>query len=129
MLYIAFFWASKPILQIIAMNLSNILILIYHGMSEPFQTVRARRLDFFNEACLGLITYFLFMYNDFLPDEDLKYFIGWGQVGILGFNISVNCWGVLVSMIKDTFKLIQARYFWLKKKLFKTRPVEERHEE
>ena len=99
------------------MNWCNLIVLVYHGLAEPFLTRQARRLDYFNEACLALITYFLFMYGDFLPDEDLKYLIGWAQVGVLGLNIFVNCYGVLVTMVKDTFKLIKLNFYKLKRKL------------
>ena len=76
-LYIGFFLHKTPYYQVIAMNLMNMFVLIYHGQTEPFATRAARRLDFFNEAGVILITYFMFMYNDNLPDEDLKYLIGW----------------------------------------------------
>jgi hypothetical protein len=59
------------------MNYLNLAILVYNGLSEPFETRKAEKLEYFNEACLSVITYFLFMYSDFIPDEDLKYFTGW----------------------------------------------------
>jgi hypothetical protein len=51
-----------------------------------------------------------------VPDEDLKYVIGWAQVGVLGLNIFVNCFGVITGMVKDTVKMIKARYYKLKRK-------------
>ena len=50
---------------------------MYNVLAEPFETRSAEKLEYFNEACLSLITYFLFMYSDFIPDEDLKYLTGW----------------------------------------------------
>ena len=76
-LYIGFFMHETPIYQVISMNLMNIFVLIYHGQTEPFTSRLARQTDFFNEVGVILITYFMFMYNDNLPDEDLKYMIGW----------------------------------------------------
>ena len=93
------------------MNYSNLVILVYHGLSEPFTTAKARKLDYFNEACLALITYFLFLYNDFIQDEDLKYLLGWVQVSVLGINIAVNCSGALVSMVKETLLMFKIYYF------------------
>ena len=77
MLYIAFFLFDEPIYQVISMNLMNMFTLIYHGQVEPFNNRHARRMDFFNEVGVIFITYFMFMYNDNLPDEDLKFVIGW----------------------------------------------------
>ena len=99
------------------MNFLNIIILIYHGLSDPYETLHARRLDFFNEACLGLITYFLFMYNDFLPNEDIKYTVGWAQVGIFSLNIGFNCFGVPLKMAKNTLLLIVMTVFKIKAKV------------
>ena len=111
------------------MNLMNVFVLIYHGLSDPFETLHDRRLDFFNEACLGLFTYFLFMYNDFLPNEDIKYMVGWAQVGIFSLNIGANCFGVLKRMVKDTllilYKLILKLKATLESILPRRIPVEE----
>ena len=76
-LYMAFFWFDRPVFQILGMNSVNILILLYNGITEPFETEHKRRMEYFNEGCLGLITYFLFFYSDYVPDEDLKYMCGW----------------------------------------------------
>jgi hypothetical protein len=92
------------------MNITNVMQLLYVGLSEPFMTQHARRMDFFNEACLGLICYFLFMYNDNIPNEDLKYMIGWAQVAVFSFNILVNSAGVVKSVVMDTYKVIVKKY-------------------
>ena len=104
-------------MQVIFLNISNLLVLVYHGLAEPFETRTARRLDYFNEACLSLITYFLFMYGDFIPDEELKYLIGWAQVCVLGLNIFVNCFGVLRTMVKDTYRVLRLNYWRLVRKI------------
>jgi hypothetical protein len=111
----------RPFYQIIAMNLMNMFTLIYHGQVEPFTTREARRMDFFNEAGVILITYFMFMYNDNLPDEDLKFLIGWAQVSVFALVIFVNAYGVVKKMVKDTylvtlkkFRLFRRKYFPVK---------------
>ena len=76
-LYIAFFMSERPFFQIIAMNLLNMFTMIYHGQAEPFNSRQARRMDFFNEFTVIVITYFMFIYNDNVQDEDVKFFIGW----------------------------------------------------
>ena len=72
-LYIAFFMGNEPIFQIIAMNLLNMTVMIYHGQVEPFNNRHARHIDFFNEFTVIVITYFMFVYNDNVQDEDLKF--------------------------------------------------------
>ena len=69
--------------------------MIYHGQAEPFNNRHARRIDFFNEFTVVVITYFMFIYNDNVQDEDLKFLIGWAQTGFFGFIILVNSFFVL----------------------------------
>ena len=93
-LYIAFFMGSEPYFQIIAMNLLNMFTMIYHGQVEPFSSRHARRIDFFNEFTVIVITYFMFVYGDNVKDEDVKFYVGWmgsvSQTCFFGFIILVN---------------------------------------
>lgn len=100
----------------------NITIVIYHGLAEPFTTRTARRLDFFNEMGVITITYFMFMYNDNIPDEDLKYVIGWAQVFVFAFLILVNAYGIVIKMCWDTYLLMKKRFRLFKRKYFRRQP-------
>jgi hypothetical protein len=102
--------SETPYYQVISMNMLNMIILIYHGLAEPFNNRHARRIDFFNEMGVILITYFMFMYNDNLPDEDLKFMIGWAHVGVFAFVILVNSYFVIIKMMKDTYLLMVKKY-------------------
>ena len=64
----------------------------------------------------------MFMYNDNLPDEDLKFLIGWAQVGVFSFVILVNSIGILKTMVKDTYLLIKKKWRVLRSK-FKSKEV------
>jgi hypothetical protein len=112
----AFFWYDRPVFQVLGMNSVNLLILLYNGLSEPFETEQKRRMEYFNEGCLALITYFLFFYSDYVPDEDLKYMCGWAQVVVFGLNLFVNCFGVIKGIVKDTFMLLKQKYNFVKSK-------------
>ena len=92
------------------MNLLNMFTLIYHGMVEPFASNHARRMDFFNEFGVIMITYFMFMYNDNLPDEDLKFMIGWAQVVVFALVILYNSFFVIAKMAKDSYLLCVKKY-------------------
>ena len=117
MIYLIFFYSNDVVFQIIWMNIMNVLVLNYHGLSEPFLTRQARRLDYFNEACLGLISYFLFMYSDFVLNEEIKYNIGWVQVGVFALNEGVNSFGVLFKILRDTALIGLKKFRQAKRKL------------
>ena len=89
-LYIAFYMGSEPYNQIIAMNLLNMGTMIYHGQVEPFNSRHARRIDFFNEFTVVVMSYFMFVYGDNVQDEDVKFYLGWVQTCFFGFIILVN---------------------------------------
>jgi hypothetical protein len=75
-------------------------------------------MDFFNEFTVIMITYFMFMYNDNIPDEDLKFMIGWVMTGLFGFIIAFNSYFVVKVMVKDTYNLCLKKFRILKNKYF-----------
>ena len=98
------------------MNLVNLSNLVYIGISEPFTTKQKIKIEYFNEACLGLFTYFLFLYTDFIPDEDVKYSLGWVQLTIFSVNLLGNSYSIIKSIVRDTKLLLEKKC-----KLFKIR--------
>ena len=117
-LYIAFFLYETPYYQVIGMNLLNMFALIYHGQVEPFNNKHARNMDFFNEFTVMMITYFMFMFNDNIPDEDLKFMIGWVMTGLFAFIIAFNSYFVLKRMVKDTYLLCLKKFRIFKHRFF-----------
>jgi hypothetical protein len=55
-------------------------------LDQPF----LNGIEVFNEACLLLTSYFLFLFTDFVPDPKLRYQIGWLFIGLQILNIAVN---------------------------------------
>lgn len=126
-MYIAFFLYETPFYQVIGMNLLNMFTLIYNGQVEPFNNAHSRRMDLFNEFTVMMITYFMFMYNDNIPDEDLKFMIGWVMTGLFAFIIAFNSYFILKRMVRDTYLLMVKKFRIFKNKYFpdKKKKIEE----
>mgnify|MGYP001059611305 CR=1 FL=1 len=112
-----FFWYESPWKQTVFMNLLNLCNLVYIGISEPFTTKQKVRTEYFNEACLGLFTYFLFLYTDFIPDEDVKYNLGWVQITIFGVNLLGNSYPIIKDIVNDTYLLAKKKFNLIKSKI------------
>ena len=98
------------------MNLINLFMLVLNGVTEPFPTRYARRLEYFNECAVFLMSYFLFLYNANVPDEDLKYALGWLQTSLFGASLLVNCFGVIRTLAKDSYIIVKRRYLILRRR-------------
>lgn len=67
----------------------NVLNVVYLGHANPNEQPLARRVEYFNEACLHMITYHvaLFPLLKTLAEEELA---GWSMIGFLGFIFVAN---------------------------------------
>mmetsp|Transcript_11864 Transcript_11864/g.18305 ORF Transcript_11864/g.18305 Transcript_11864/m.18305 type:complete len:166 (+) Transcript_11864:1334-1831(+) len=110
--------SSEPPLQLVAINVMNMVVVIFQGQVKPFKTLHENRMDIFNEAMVMFITYHLFMFTDALPDMDAQYLIGWSFVLMLAAMLIGNSYFVIKGMIMNTKLLVvrKLKEFELKKK-------------
>jgi hypothetical protein len=59
-------------------------------------------LETFNELCLLVASYHLFIFSDFVPDPDIHYKAGWSLIALTVLNIAGN---VLVLMRENYLQL------------------------
>ena len=103
-----------PILQIFTFVIMNILMIIYLCVVKPFDSKKINYNEIFNEICILIASYHLFMLTDFVATADLQYNIGWSLIAITSTSIVVN----LVISLYDTFREIfkYAQWFYRKRK-------------
>ena len=69
------------------------LMLIYQGWVKPFEFKKRNFQELINEVLILLNAYFLIMYSDFVPDPEVRYLMGWVNIGMLiimmGFNVFI----------------------------------------
>ena len=76
--------------QIICMMLLNLLNFVYLGNIEPYKLRRKNKIELFNETCVALIGLHLPCFTDWLPDENLQYFVGYSLISFVLLLIFVN---------------------------------------
>jgi hypothetical protein len=86
---------------------------IYITYVKPFETPLLNYMEVFNEVCVLIATYHLFLFTDFVPDPELRYSIGWSIIGVTIVNIIVNMLVMFWSTLKQLrlmFKKLAAHY-------------------
>lgn len=81
----------------------NLFTIIYNGLSEPFPTLHAKRMDFFNEGVVSLVTYLLLTFTDALPNKQAQYLMGWLFVFCLVFMLGTNSFFVVRGTIRNLY--------------------------
>ena len=66
------FLQEFPAFQIILSTLSTLCMMIYLLTVRPFDDPFLNKLEIFNEFCVLVSTYHLYLYSDFLSNEDLS---------------------------------------------------------
>jgi hypothetical protein len=84
------YWIPVQSLQLIVILYLNIYVTIYLGQIRPKISRFFNRLELFNEFLYQWVCFHQFFYTDFIPDLELKFSIGWSQMGIVTFLIFTN---------------------------------------
>ena len=80
------------------------LIIMYQGMVRPYDLKMQNRLEMFNEVMIMLNCYFLFLFSEFLPDPEVRYQMGWVNIGMLSIMILVNTTIIIFNKCKSMYK-------------------------
>jgi hypothetical protein len=79
-----------PAAQIQIMIFHSILVIIYNKLARPFEDPKLNKLEIFNELCIMVSAYHLFLFTPFVEDSAFQYKIGWSMIGVTVLNIVVN---------------------------------------
>ena len=87
-------------------------MLLFFLAVKPLNQPFLNNMEIFNECCLLVSSYFLFLFTDFVPDVKTRYQIGWAFIGLSIANIGVN-WLCMLYKVYQAVKLI-VRRLWHK---------------
>ena len=101
--------ANSPLLQIYVQVGSSLLMFFYISTVLPYTDTLLNVVDIVNELTLLALSYFMFLFTDFVPDPAFRFTLGWVFSGIIAFNLLFN-WLVLFSrMLSPLFSAISAK--------------------
>ena len=78
-------------------------LLLGRTFSDPF----FKKLDIFNEVCVLLSSYHLYLYSDYLDSITLQYSVGWSMIALTLFNIASNVMVVVVCTAVEVIRKIR----------------------
>jgi hypothetical protein len=93
------FMQGMPIFSIFAVNFQAHVMLVIVGYLWPFRSNVANKMGLFNEVCVLLTNYHLFLFTDFLPNPDLREKIGLSLIVVTCMSILVNLGTVTISIL------------------------------
>jgi hypothetical protein len=78
-----------------------VFIIIYLGLTKPFEDPFANKLEIINEVFIIAICYHLFIYTMFVSDDVIQYNGGWSVTLLTILNILLNMIVVIVNSITN----------------------------
>lgn len=64
--------------------------MIYLLIAKPYQDPFTTRVELFNECCILLVGYQLFVFTDFVDSPEVKSLCGYLMIGSVLLNFGVN---------------------------------------
>ena len=104
MMFLFVFFPKMTMTQININLLLTLLMICFITSVYPFEEYNMNKQEIFNELCVLTSSYFMILYTEFIGDYEMKYMIGWFQIGLIAFNIFGNM-SVMVAMSVNNIKL------------------------
>jgi len=80
------------------------------GLTEPYNTVSANRMDLLNESFVLLTTYHLYSFTDFMTDVDTRNYMGISLIVVTVTSILVNIGIVVISTLSLSLRKLKLQY-------------------
>jgi len=80
------------------------------GLTEPYNTVSANRMDLLNESFVLLTTYHLYSFTDFMTDIDTRNYMGISLIVVTVTSILVNIGIVVISTLSLSLRKLKLQY-------------------
>lgn len=72
------------------MTQTSVIVIILFGYSNVFYRAKDRRLEFFNEFIILCCVYHYYLFTDFAPDPDSRYFMGYSLIFCTLVCLAIN---------------------------------------
>jgi hypothetical protein len=56
-------------------------------------------MEKFNELMILVLSYFTWTFSDYNMDAEMKYFLGWGYVAVIGYTVFQNILAIIVTEV------------------------------
>ena len=83
------------------------LTMIFQGIVRPYEMTTQNRMEMFDEIMIMLNCYFLFMFTEYMPDRELRYTLGWVNIGFLATLLLVNMLVIFGRKVKKAIRFCE----------------------
>lgn len=120
--------------QVIGLVFINLFVVIYQGLNKPMVVPLHNRIEYFNESLIGVCSYLMMCFTDWVPDQDMQVFVGWALIDIIFFFTAVGLLFVFYFGMKANVLLYRKYknrfdFWWLKTKAKYKRKYEKYREQ
>jgi hypothetical protein len=103
---------------------------VYYALVKPFKTPFLNKLEQFNEICILLAVYHLYIFTDLVEDPSIHFNFGWSLIVITILNIAFNMGIILINALKKLGELVKKMWSRIKaknEKKIKKYKLDEKH--
>ena len=108
---------NLPGLQLLFVLYSNLVMLVHTGLIEPFDNRLQNKVILMNEFGIGIISYHLFFFTDWVQDQAVQSNYGWSMVSLISLFTAFNISLVIYFGGRGIWLLLLKFYLRLKHKL------------
>ena len=81
---------------------------------KPFEVYKMNYQEIVNETFVLIAAYVMLLYSEFVPDYDIRYYIGWFHIGLFAGNLVVNL-SIMVYESCGKIKLVCKKKYLIRK--------------
>jgi hypothetical protein len=105
-----------PAFQLISTIFFNLLFIIYLGLVNPYFFSKSNKVEMVNEVIHMFISYHYLLFTDFVPDEEMRFNLGWSSIFFCCLLIVFNIGLLIQDMVKAIFSKCKRQCEKMKKK-------------
>lgn len=96
------FESSLLIMNIYVMIFGSLLVIKFLFHYKPFNSRLLNTFEILNEIFVLFISYFMFLFTDFVPDVEYRFELGYRFIAFTGLICFVNVMLISVDIFKST---------------------------
>ena len=108
------FMQDYPVFSIFLVNFQALAMMMTCGLTQPFSTRLAIRMELMNEVFVLLTTYHLYQFTDFLTDLNMRSNVGTSLIVCTIVNVLLNIGVVVISTLALTARKLKLHYLELR---------------
>lgn len=110
LLLIVLLTPTLGLIQYTLQSVGSIVILCYYLTVKPWADRTQYKLEVFNEMFLLFgFTYFTYMFSDFVPKSNDRFYYGWIFIYMLGTFIGTNLIILMVTIVQETIQKLKQK--------------------